>query len=77
MLPSQLPCPALSGAAPVLMETLPQGAPSSGITYTVKPGPLTCEAAGLAGAHGAEQRQQGQPEGPEHGRAAVAALGLS
>lgn len=46
----------LSAGLPVLMETLPRGAPSSGITYAVKPGPLTCEAAGLAGAHGAEQR---------------------
>lgn len=40
---------------------------SSSIPHA-EPRALTCKAAGLARAHRADQSQQGQPEGPEHGR---------
>lgn len=60
-------CPALDKAAVPMREARPQGAPPL-LPHCPRPaGTLTCEAAGLAGAHGAEQSQQGQPEGPEHG----------
>lgn len=49
-------------------KTCSQGAPRSSSIPHAKPGPLTCEAAGLARAHGTDQSQQGQPKGPEHGR---------
>lgn len=58
-------------------ETCSPGAPcSSGLTHTELRA-LTCEAAGLAGACRADQSQQGQPEGPEHGRAEVTRLQAS
>lgn len=64
------------GRCPHSLRPPPREPPSSSITH-MEPGALTCEAAGLAGAHGAEQKQQGQPKGAEHGWAALAALGLS
>lgn len=73
--------PPLKAEACLLLSSLMRRAPretpcSSSITLT-EPRPLTCEAAGLARAHGAEQSQQGQPEGPEHGRAVAGQLRAS
>lgn len=62
-------CLALCKAAVLTHEPSSQGAPRSSSITLMEPRLLTCEAAGLARAHGAEQSQQGQPEGPEHGRA--------
>lgn len=63
----------LSAGLPSSRGPLP-GSPSPLRHPRTEPGHLTCEATGLARAHGGDQRQQRQHKGPEHGRAVAVAL---